>query len=316
MFALSRSRAALLAVLLAAPCLALAESETIRLARRGKTGDVYKFQATTRTKGEIDMSSSPDPILQDVTRTKTVSEKFLGVGKDGTLRFETRLLSGKKTSIEAEKTLGETLPPFDVVFSVSPDNAHSSAKALPLPVEKGKPKPLSAEAINRAIKDANDFFIEPPFPTRLLRVGETWTGVVPKNPLNKDTAGDRDIPYTATLAAVETHRGVPCARVTYIMTYKGDQESFRAAILKTAPEESLMQGDSEVNGTATIYYSLDRGATLDSDIKIKTKYKYKVGIPIEGTEELRVIDVEGETNFEDKVTALTFPTYDAALRGK
>ena len=321
MFAPPRFRAlapfALVAfALFAAPRPARAEGEAIRLVRRGKTGDTYKYQVTTHSKGELDMSSSTDPILQDVTRTKTVLQKFLGLSKDGTLRIETRLLSGTKKDVQPEKTTTETLPPYDTLFNVSPDKAKVTAKALPLPVATGKPKPLSAAAIHAALKDATEFFNDPPFPTRLLRVGDTWAGVSPKNPYNKDIMGDKDVPFVATLAAIETHRGVPCAKVTYTLNYKGDQASFRANVLKTAPEESKMIGESEISGTATMYYSLDRGELLDGEIKGKTKYKYKVGVPVEGQEDLRVIDLEGEVNEESRTTALTFPAYDAALRGK
>ena len=321
MFAPSRFRAlapftVLALTVFAAPRPARAEGEAIRLVRRGKAGDAYKYQITTHDKGELDMSSSPDPLLQDITRSETVLQKFLGLSKDGTLRIETRRVSGTKKDVQPEKTTAETLPPFDVIFNSTPDKTNWTAKALPLPVATGKPKPLSAAAINAALKDAASFFNEPPFPTRLLRVGDTWAGVYPKNPYNKAIADDKDWPFTATLRAIETHRGVPCAKVTYIAAYKGDQASFRANIMKTAPEGSEMTGESEINLTGTAYYSLDRGEIIDSAAQIKVKYKYKVGVKIEGLDDLRVIDVEGEGNVDSSETALTFPAYDASLRGK
>ena len=308
---------ALIALMLfAAPRPARAEGESVRLVRRGKIGDAYKYQVTVHDKGEIDMSSSPDPILQDITRTLTVSQKVANAGKEGMLQIEARLVSGKKTDAQPEKTTTETLAPFDVIFRVSPDNTHISAKALPLPVAAGKPKPLSASAINNALKDATSFFENTPFPTRLLRVGDTWAGVHPKNPYNKAIAEDKDWPVTATLAAIETHRGIPCAKVTYTAVYKGDQASFRANILKTAPEGSDMIGESDVNVTVTTYYSLDRGEVIDTVSKATIKYKYKVGVKVEGQDDLRVIDLEGEANEDTATTALTFPAYDARLRGK
>ncbi len=311
-----RSRIALVSLLLAAPCLARAEGEAVRLAHRGKAGDVYKYQVTVHAKGEIDMGSSPDPILQDVTRVSVIAQKFLGVGKDGTLRMEARLISGKKTDVQPDKTTTETLPAFNVVFDVAPDGAKWTAKALPLPVEKGKPKPLSASAINAALKNAADFLIGYPLPSRLLRVGDTWAGIEPKNPYNTAIAEDKDVPFTAKLAAVETHGGVPCAKVIYTLAFKGYVGSFRASILKTAPEGSDMLGDSDISETVTVYYTLDRGAILDSETKGKVKYKYKVGLKVEGQEDLRVIDLDGEQTLESHTTALTFPPYDAALRAK
>ena len=311
-------RAALALALLAAPCFARAEGEAIHLLRRGKTGDQYKYQVIVHSKGELDLSSSPDPVLQDVTRTKLILQKRLGSDpKSGDILIETRLLSGKKTDVQPDKTVTtENLAPFDVTFRVSPDRVSFSGKALPLPVTQGKTKPLSAAAINAALLDATEFFMDAPLPTRLLRVGDTWAGVNPKNSHNSAIAEDKDVPFTATLAAIETHRGVPCAKVTYVMTYKGDVASFRAKILKTAPEESDMIGESEINGVATAYYSLDRGEIMDRDITLKTKHKYKVGVKIEGQQYPLIIDVEGEGATETHTTAMTFPPYDATLRGK
>ena len=324
MFAPSRfraaPRAALTLALLAISYFARAEGEGIHIIRRGKTGDLYKYQVTTHSKSELDISTAQDPLLQDVTRTRIILQKRLGPDpKVGNVWMETRLLSGKKTEIQADKTVTtENLAPFDVKFSVSPDRMSAGGKALPLPVTTGKPKPLSASAASAALLDAAEFFTDAPLPTRLLRVGDTWVGVSPKNPYNAALADDRDVPFIATLAAIETHRGVPCAKVTYVITYKGDVASFRVKVMKTAPEDAEIIGESEINGTATAYFSLDRGEIMDRDIIIKTKHKYKVGIgvPVEGKEYLKEIDVEGEGATETHITALTFPPYDASLRGK
>ena len=325
MFAPSRfraaaPRAAFALALFALPCLARAEGEGIHITRRGKTGDLYKYQVTTHIKSELDISTSQDALLQDVTRTRTILQKRLAADpKTGNVSMETRLLSGKRTEIQADATTTtENLTPFDVIFSSAPDRMYFGGKAVPLPVTTGKPKPLSAAAASAALLDATEFFMDAPLPARLLRVGDTWAGVNPKNPHNAALADDKDVPFTATLAAIETHRGVPCAKVTYVMTYKGDVASFRNKVLKTAPEDAAMIGESEINGTATAYFSLDRGEIMDRDITIKTKHKYKVGIgvPVEGKEYLKEIEVEGEGATETHLTAMTFPPYDAALRGK
>ena len=127
MFAPSRFRAAaphavFALILFVAPCLARAEGEAIHIARRGKAGDLYKYQVITHSKGELDISSSQDPILQDVTRTKIILQKSLGADpKSGNVRIETRLLSGKKMDAQTEKTTTEILTPFDVSFLVAPD---------------------------------------------------------------------------------------------------------------------------------------------------------------------------------------------------
>ena len=153
-----------------------------------------------------------------------------------------------------------------------------------------------------------------PLPTKKLRVGDKWDGVLPKNPYKPERKLDPALPYTATLAALETIRGVPCAKVTYTMQYTGDVPSIREAFEKAIETDSLVTGDVDLTATITQFYSLDRGALMSSQATLKTKYKFKIMVRIGETQYGRESNAEGETSVDEQQTAMQFPPYDAGLR--
>ena len=297
-------------------CPAHAQTEAVRLLRRGKTGDVFKYQSAYHRKGELNISTETDSHTLDTTRKQVYTVRSLEDGKDGNINLEYRIVSGQEDTLAENQETHKTASKAAAVFTTTPDLKTWTTKPVPETGKNGKSVPLAKAAADAVLRDTTTLFLQGERPGRLLRVGDGWTGLWPRNPYSKENEGDPLFPYTAKLAAIEPHRGIPCAKVVYDIAYKGDLPSIRAALLKKLPEDSQIEGEAEITGTVTEFITLDRGAVLDSTSKVKTQIKYKLVIRIGETENGKEEHVEGNYDEDDVETAVEFPHYNASVQSK
>ncbi len=252
-------------------------------------------------------------MLSFFTSAYTGTRRVTGIGKNGQLTLVLRQAATQTSTIADGVTKKGTAPGVAALFTVSPRNEVVRAVPLPnAPVGKSKYPARKSLVFSKAktenlLRRAYEAFNPARFPDKPLRVGDTWKGVPPQNPYQARSI--KDYAYTATLLALETHRGVPCAKVENAVS--GEASDVKESIEKQLPSGAQLDGKSVLSGTITAYYSLDRGLTLDETVALQIEIKYH----LKGVFDGRAIetDLDGTASFETEETAVTFPPYDASL---
>jgi hypothetical protein len=288
--------------------------DTIRLLRRGIVGDRYVMESSTRTifAMSFQKDGENEDTNVDTTETKTETLRVRAGGADGTLTVEERPGETKKTIIKDGEREVVASQPDGWLAIYKANGERVSHTRLPNPPKKETQDTDTDATEDRppAKPDSDEQRIDdPPFPDRTLHVGNTWTGTIPM--LSKEICGDPAVNYTAKLTAIELHKNVPCARVEY--TLSATNTKLPPVISKQLAFEATGKGTLKMTGTVTGYYTLDRGAVLDSESKIAITMKFDLTEPDPNSENdlHRVVKVTIRTNGIG--TASQFPTYNLAL---
>jgi hypothetical protein len=293
--------------------------EVIRLEFRGKPGDTYKRKEISNEKRTFNLSVIDRHSNEQVQSVKNGVLHLRGRGPDNTLLLEVHNLGGKEERQEDGKKTEKAFPTADALFTLKPNLERIKA----VPLEKTTARSSSPAAgkkgngtkanVRETLKNAVKAFDPLPFPDKILHVGDTWTGKIPDNPYDAEAQEGFVISYIAKLQALEVHRDTPCAKVEYTITYKGGLPGEEKLILKDMPANTKIVGGVELSGTIMEYYSLDRGALIDSYSNYKLMMKYTLPIKNPSSGEVVQVNMDGGAEAKEHATATEFPPYDAAL---
>jgi hypothetical protein len=298
-------------------------SEPVLLSLRGKPGDTFTYTFFEHDDSDIKAGLGSFQIYNSERKQLSWTLRLRGFGPDKALLMEVHRASGQ--NIKENNGEYKTLPlaPAAALFTLSPD-AHllhiAALSAAPSSsTHQGihqSSKAAAAAARNstiRSMSGAIEVFTPIPFPDKPVHVGDTWTGTYPINRFNPFAKNTEPPSYTATLVAVETHRGVPCAKVEYKIEYNGDVPGVTESILQKMPAGSTLDGTAKLASSETVFYTLDRGAVMDLDTTIQVTLDYQAGIPDPNTGVVHKVDLEGTITDSEKQSATKFPPPDSSL---
>lgn len=287
--------------------------DAVRLVRRGIVGDRFVMQTTTHTTSLLRYvkDETNDDTNTDSTEIKTSVQRVRAVDADGALQLEERNVDGSNTIIKNGEREVVAIKPDAWVDKYNPNGARLSRTRLP-----GKPTTGTLSDTNEpdtgrqpAPEMDNRLTNEPPFPEKIVHVGDTWNGTMAMLPV--EISSDPQVAYTAKLAAIELHRNVPCARVEY--SFSTSSTKLPLMISKSLSEAATGVGSLKFAGSLTDYYTLDRGAVFDSVGKLSITMKFNLTEPNpNGNQDLhRLAQVTIKSN--GSATMVTFPQYAPEL---
>ncbi len=287
--------------------------KTIRLVRGGSVGDRYQMQFNTHTifVQSFEKDGQNDDNNIDTVETKAETRRVRTVNADGSLTVEERPGESTSTIIKNGDRDIITAQPDGWLSTYKPNGQRVTHTKLPQKATPATGADDATEPQPPAAKPDSDDRLnnEPSFPDKALHVGDTWTGTTMMLP--KEISSDPTVNYTAKLVAIELHRNVPCARVDY--TLSAISIKLPTLISKQLAFEATGKGTINMTGTVTEYYTLDRGAVLDSAGKSTITMKFDLTEPDpNGQDDLhRTVQVSIKTTGAG--TATQFPTYAPAL---
>lgn len=282
----------------------------IILAFRGPPGDKYQFKGQGK---EVSSFHSGDSNISGNYEGSTkieATEKVVAIGPKGLIGIE---VSGQETESKAlmsGKSKQISHPPFAALLTIKSNRERVKAEAISHSQSgsstKRRAQPTSPASSSAQLRLSISFFGTIVFPTQLLHIGDEWSGILSVNPYETGVTKHLET-YSAKLLSIELHRGIPCAKVEYQI-----KSTMRIPELEDQIEQALPPGARLVGGLSsnvhkTAYYSLDRGATIDIEIKQIDTVNYKVRLG--GLE----IPLEGERELEYSETTTLFPAYDPTL---
>jgi hypothetical protein len=285
--------------------------DAIRLVLRGKVGDAYVISSSSN--GGLEMVATlPDNTVKktgfDEKENQVETKHVRAIDAQGNVKIETRTVSGQKTKVEegASKTTPSELKAYVETFAPSFKRLSrvKLATTPPKAATKGKKRAGAASKSKRE----DDTLENPPFPDKVLHVGDTWQGTLP---MRFASLENQELAYTAKLAAVEFRQSLPCAKVEYVISMHIDQLPKEA--LDRFPSNARINGDYTIEGTLTDYYRLDRGTAVESvgSIQLTLQYEIKVPNPNGGDDLPFALEGNGEYGVKDMTTK--GPAYDASL---
>ena len=270
-----------------------------RLALRAKAGDVVKMEGDRKVTTHIHLEAVSLELSTETGVKDQGVYQYRGRGPNGTLQIELH----ETARVSATNTVGQALKQKVVqraaLCTVKPNM--DVVKMVPVPS-----KVPSKDSAGRApLTGANQAFSSIRFPERALKPGDSWSGLVPI--VQEDDLKGVTLTYHATVIGFEMYQNFPCAHVEVIYTYQGALPAIEAQIRKSLPKGSSVAGGGELTGTETSYFVLDRGWSLNDEVKLNIALHFTITINGRQQEVGGTIDA----NVHSAVTAC--PAYDPSL---
>jgi hypothetical protein len=284
--------------------------QTIRLVRQGQAGDRYalKTNAHYNLLLRFEKVGDVDETASEQIETGSLTSQVRSITPEGNVIVEERIVEGKRTTNKNGERDVTTVPPAAWLVTYLPDGKRTGRTPLPDTKATGQDGTDAPPVENSQGDDG--LINEPPFPAKALRVGDTWTGEIPMLP--KEVSADPRVSYTAKLTAIERRQDVPCARVEY--TLSATSKQLPELLTSKLSELAKGVGTVKMDGTITVYYTLDRGVAIDREDKSTITMRFNLSEPDADTDELsnhRVVKVTIKSGATIKTTKV--PAYMPSL---
>ncbi len=268
---------------------------TIRLVLRSRVGDTYLYQHSTTEALEFraQLPSGENMFTSDQVEQKTEKMRVLAVNAKGLIKTEERTLSDEATATiqGVRKTITPKLEAW--LSTYAPNNRCLSR----IDISRTHKPGVTADGATGA----------PVFPDRPLHVSDSWSGHMTFSNSGK-TFG---MNYKATLARIERHMGVPCARVEYKLT--GATDIAHTMWTRMAPAGAQIKGKVIMSALLTMYVTLDRGELIDGRTDMTLQLACDVSGKHRTTGAVVHVKLTGRGSMRDETIAKKFPAYQTRL---